>query len=67
MAQKIYYVYDKATGEFAGSGTPFIDDDTHGCTTTAPNQAIDKTTKPEHKLKWNGENWVTEQITAQQL
>lgn len=32
--QKIYYVYEKATGKFAGSGTPFFDDNVHGCTET---------------------------------
>lgn len=34
MPQVLYYCYEKATGLFAGSGTPLIDDATHGCTTT---------------------------------
>jgi hypothetical protein len=32
----IWYCYDKQTGEFAGSGTPHIDTDTHGSTLEAP-------------------------------
>src|SRR5690606_32804355 len=28
----IWYVYEKATGRFAGSGTPYIDTETHGST-----------------------------------
>jgi len=32
----IYYVYERATGRFAGSGTPFIDTDTHASTTVPP-------------------------------
>lgn len=62
MAKKIYYVYNRATGEFAGSGTPFIDNDTHGCTIVAPDQAVVReTTEPKHKLKWNSNSWIAEQ------
>jgi len=32
----IYYVYERATGRFAGSGTPFIDTETHASTTVPP-------------------------------
>ena len=32
----IYYVYERATGRFAGSGTPYIDNETHASTTIAP-------------------------------
>ena len=28
----IWYVYEKATGRFAGSGVPYIDTETHGST-----------------------------------
>lgn len=35
MSSTIYYVYRKDTGEFAGSGTPFFDDEEHGCTEIA--------------------------------
>lgn len=29
----IYYAYERATGAYAGSGTPEIDTPTHTCTT----------------------------------
>jgi len=32
----IYYVYERATGRFVGSGTPYIDNETHASTTVAP-------------------------------
>jgi hypothetical protein len=28
----IYYTFFKATGEYSGSGTPFIENETHGST-----------------------------------
>jgi len=32
----IYYVYERATGRFAGSGTPYINNDKYASTTVAP-------------------------------
>lgn len=32
----IYYCYERATGDFAGSGTPQIDTETHGSTPLEP-------------------------------
>ncbi len=36
MPDTIYYVYERATGTFAGSGTAKIDDETFGSTTVVP-------------------------------
>lgn len=33
MEQTIYYCYEKETGKFVGSGTPYYDTETIGCTT----------------------------------
>lgn len=55
----IYYIYRKDTGEFAGSGTPKIDNETHGNTTIAP---------PEYDYEnnempyWDGQKWEIREI-----
>jgi hypothetical protein len=50
----MYYVYEKATGLFAGSGTPFFDDAVHGCV-TVPNPVYDYKTQ---QCNWTGQEWV---------
>jgi len=68
MAQQIYYVYDKKTGEFAGSGTVLIKNSDYDCTIIAPTEEeLGKTSEPSYKLKWNGSSWGTEAISIQQL
>ncbi len=52
--QQIYYCYRKDTGEFAGSGTPFIDDETHGCTIEP---APDFDHEAGEMAFWDGEGW----------
>jgi hypothetical protein len=47
----IFYVYDKVTGEFAGSGTPQIEDDKYASTTVAP--SADLVEPPRPKLKFD--------------
>jgi hypothetical protein len=37
----IFYVYDKTTGEYAGSGITEIDNDTHGSTLKPPPEQPD--------------------------
>lgn len=54
--QPIYYVYEKATGFFAGSGTPFFDDEVYGCV-TIPNPPY---TSMTHQCRWTGEEWMVE-------
>lgn len=46
----IYYVYDRATGAFAGSGVTEINDDTYASTITPPPE---KPAEPE--LRFNAE------------
>jgi hypothetical protein len=46
----IYYCYNKATGFYAGSGTPQINTPTHGSTTVANRTDYNK---------WTGTEWVT--------
>jgi hypothetical protein len=51
MAEAIWAVYEKQTGAFAGSGTPYFDDDTYGSTDILPDI-------PEGELAfWNGAAW----------
>lgn len=53
MQNSIYYVYEKATGKFMGSGTPFFDDEIYGCT------EIPCPEYPESEsATWDGEKWV---------
>lgn len=49
----IYYVFEKSTGEFMGSGTPYFDDEVYGCTTVESllyNPDVDT-------LIWDGSKW----------
>lgn len=55
----IYCVYEKATGRFAGSGTPYIDDETYGSTTT-PIPTEDSEPKPEWWYDPQTETWTYE-------
>jgi len=48
MEQTIYYCYKKTTGEFMGSGTPYIDNQEIGCTTEP---------SPEYDRKLNFPYW----------
>jgi hypothetical protein len=51
MAQTIWAVFEKSTGAFAGSGTPYYDDETYGSTEILPET-------PEGYLAfWDGEAW----------
>lgn len=64
MAQPIYYVYDKITGEFAGSGITPIKNSDYDCTTIAvTGENLKKTSEPSHKLRWNGSLWETKAIS----
>lgn len=54
----IYYVFSKLTSEFAGSGTPFFDDEIYGCTEVAAPQYDEQT----QKLLWDGNNWTIIEI-----
>ena len=49
---EIYYVFRKDTGEYAGSGTPYFDDNEHGCT-QVPTPAYNADTQI---VFWNSES-----------
>lgn len=51
--QEIYYVFLKSTGEYMGSGTPYYDDETYGCT-TVPDPVYDPETE---MIYWTGSEW----------
>lgn len=51
--QEIYYVFLKSTGEFMGSGTPYYDDETYGCTTVPSPDYNIETEMPV----WTGSEW----------
>jgi formate-dependent nitrite reductase cytochrome c552 subunit len=56
----IYYAFEKITGEYAGSGTPFIENETHNCTAvTVPDYDSEV-----EKAFFDGEKWVVVQIPA---
>jgi hypothetical protein len=55
MPDPIYYVYEKATGNFAGSGTVFYDDETYGCTEIAPPA---QPASPELKYNLDTQTWA---------
>ena len=55
---EIYYCFERATGLFCGSGTPFIDTDTHSCT-TKPSPVYDSETE---FCFWDGEAWNIESL-----
>lgn len=51
MAQMIWAVFEKSTGAFYGSGTPYFEDETYGSTEIPPEI-------PEGYLAfWDGEAW----------
>ena len=50
----IYYVFEKATGYFMGSGITYFDDDIYGCT-EVPNPDFDFFTQ---NCIWNGTEWT---------
>lgn len=49
----IYYVFSKLTSEYAGSGTPYFDDEFYGCT-EVPAPAYNEYTEIP---TWNGNEW----------
>jgi len=61
----IYYVYERATGRFAGSGTPRIETETHASTTVPiPGRS------PEVERDWHfdeeTQTWVWREVSGQQ-
>jgi hypothetical protein len=55
----IYYIYRKDNGEYAGSGTPKIDNETHGNTTIAhPEYDFENNEIPY----WDGKKWEVRKI-----
>jgi len=60
MGSTIYCVYRQDTGEFAGSGTPFLDDEDHGCTVTEAPMYDSET----QKLFWvtETESWEVREL-----
>lgn len=52
--QAIYYVFEKATGLYMGSGTPYFDDDIYGCT-EIPTPSYNNFTQT---CKWTGTEWI---------
>ena len=55
---KIYYVYRKDNGEYAGSGTPQIENETHASTTVA----IPEYDSETQSVSWNGKKWVISEL-----
>jgi hypothetical protein len=60
--QEIYYVFLKSTGEYMGSGTPYFDDEIHGCTTVP---------SPEYNYEvelpfWTGSEWELRPLVSQE-
>lgn len=51
---KIYYCFERLTGEFAGSGTPNIENETHGSTLVPCPSYIEGGPLPV----WNGVSWT---------
>jgi hypothetical protein len=49
----IYYVYEKGTGQFAGSGITFFDDNTYGSTEVVVPEIADE----EKNAFWMGDHW----------
>ena len=49
----IYYCYEKATGKYAGSGTPEIETETHSSTTVAAPEMQEGET-----AIFDGEKWT---------
>ena len=49
--QTIYYVYEKATGDFAGSGVSLIENDTHDSTVVSPLETAEK--EPEKIFRYD--------------
>lgn len=50
----MYYIYEKSTGEFSGSGLDAIDTEDYGST-----EASCPTTAGNENAYWNGEQWYT--------
>ena len=55
---KIYYVYRKDNGEYAGSGTPNIENDTHASTTVA----IPKYDNETQNVFWENKEWKIKEL-----
>ena len=53
--ENIWYCFERSTGEFAGSGTPHIDNETHGSTLVPCPSYIQGGPLPV----WNGSEWMT--------
>lgn len=60
----IWYCYEKATGRYAGSGTPYIDNETHGSTATPLNFSLEPSEHPAYVWDDETESWV--QATPQE-
>jgi hypothetical protein len=58
MEQTIYYCYEKETGKFAGSGTPFYDTETIGCTTEPCPEYEQDVNFPY----WENNTWVLKDV-----
>jgi hypothetical protein len=52
--EAIYYVFEKTTGLYMGSGTPYFDDDVYGCT-EVPTPNYNNFTET---CKWTGTEWI---------
>lgn len=55
----IYYCFEKATGVYAGSGTPQIENDTHASTTT-PVPEYDE----DQYAVFTGKSWVVKTLNS---
>ena len=55
---KIYYVYRKDDGEYAGSGTPKIENETHASTTAA----IPEYDSETQGVFWENKKWKIKEL-----
>jgi hypothetical protein len=67
----IYYAFEKTTGLFMGSGTPYYDNDEIGCTETAvPQEFYEHMNLPENSSSsegikfpfWENNEWVLKPV-----
>ncbi len=58
----IYYVFEKKTGRFAGSGVTPIKTATHDCTTTPPNEAVAEA-EEVMDWQWKDDAWSRKKAT----
>jgi len=64
MNTHLWYCYEKATGQFAGSGTPYINNATHGSTAKPITQVQSDS---DVKFVWNAQlsDWQQEPAPEQ--